>query len=1076
MSSDYAHTRSKQSYGRFTDRPPKHLSENRSQALKELLNTPQSKNKVEEEKIFFLLYLNYAVNNIVELTKISKDLLQEDKIHSELLMLDDAKIQALANFFWLFNVDDPQRDFPDYRKKAIMLAEKIYALRNLFAHPEKGGIDAFLVDRDFYVFLEGILLSSAQDHALSEGMKTDKLFKLKLVNKHLTDEDATKNPQKAYELTRKGIIFLTCLALYRDDAMEFCSLFEDMKLPTRCPSGLDPEECPGGSCKELNKNCNVAKAKALREMFTCFSCRKGRDVLDATNMNYMCFADIITYLNKVPTPALDYLTLEKERGFLQKLAEESTEIEENKEYKYSLHRRFKDRFLSFAAAYCEDFNLLPAMRFKRLDISEQIGRKRYCFGTENDNTNRMNRHYTISRNAIAFEFCPEEHYGPVKIGSLRSAVSEDEFKKLLIIGEKIGFENLNARIREYFTAYHRVLESLLNEADLNEVYLNKGTYFQDFCTVTGSLAGDLAENFELAPYFSANIARFFTGDDGQMGSEDMVDAIYNRYVTLGNQAREYIKNAEVLRDWRRLEPDPETGKRPSCKVKLGDGAMINRVFDLFNLYLPANRKFRQLPLGEQHNPGMRDHEFQLVHRAIGKYSLDQKGMTVLVKKIRPELEKVVDQLEAKANKWLNEEKKYLDKHPRYDRNGKPARASKTLFMLAAAAAELFEEFCAKKLDTLENMDPYSVSAAELRAECRKVGVRPGMPLDRESLIKSILNIDLEKWTHAYNYEAKAPYVNRKLEDTLHVAVGIPFPNGFAERLARANGQAAWAKGLFLENGKFDFGKAIRQRLSNELSLRDYYDVSPMIAFMKNGGSAQVPGLFDPEKEKLAAKMEGRTPREIVLSKGAVDKACRQIRSIELQDRLLLNMALKYRENYMKQGNGAFQEKARAARGTTIYTFFDTTATVGLEGGIKLQIYPNDLTRPAYSLIRSKTNAQAIAKAIDPARKEFTFYEMQEALRRIQSADRRKRLEIIPKLTEFEARVSLPALSYTKDQKQNQNRKLEYPYFKQAFRSLTEQQFDVLVDIRNAVYHNGIALDITEAMEILKSLLSQPKFR
>ena len=208
----------------------------------------------------------------------------------------------------------------------------------------------------------------------------------------------------------------------------------------------------------------------------------------------------------------------------------------------------------------------------------------------------------------------------------------------------------------------------------------------------------------------------------------------------------------------------------------------------------------------------------------------------------------------------------------------------------------------------------------------------------------------------------------------------------------------------------------------------------------------------------------------------MDKACRQIRSIELQDRLLLNMALKYRENYMKQGNGAFKEKARAARGTTIYTFFDTTATVELEGGIKLQIYPNDLTRPAYSLIRSKTNAQAIAKAIDPARKEFTFYEMQEALRRIQSADRRKRLEIIPKLTEFEARVSLPALSYTKDQKQNQNRKLEYPYFKQAFRSLTEQQFDVLVDIRNAVYHNGIALDITEAMEILKSLLSQPKFR
>lgn len=1065
---------SSQSRGTFTRRPTKTLPNSRSAALKELLNTPQNQNKVEEEKIFFLLYLNYAVNNIVGLTKISDELLQEDKIHSALLMLDDTKIQALANFFWLFNMDDPQRDFKDYRKKTIMLAEKIYALRNLFAHPESGGIDAFLVDRDFYVFVEGILLSYAQDYALAEGMKTDKLFKLKLVNKHLSDEESQKAPQKAYELTRKGLIFLTCLALYRDDAMEFCSLFEDMKLPEKCPGGLLPEDCPGKACKELAKNCNVAKAKALREMFTYFSCRKGRDVLDAENLSYMCFADIITYLNKVPVPAMDFLTLENERSFLKKLAEESTEIEENKEYKYSLHKRFKDRFLSFAAAYCEDFNLLPVLRFKRLDISEYIGRKRYCFGAENDNMNRMNRHYAISRNAIAFEFVPDNHYGAIKIGSLRSSISEDEFKKLLIIGEKIGFEQLNNKIKEYFTAYHRVFESLLNEEDPNDVYLNKGTYFQDFCTVTGTPAGELAENFDLTPYFSANIERFFTGEDGQMDNEDMVDALYNRYVTLGNRAGEFIKNAKLVRDWRRTAPDPKTGKRCPCKVKLGDAAMIHRVFDLFNLHLANDRKFRQLPLGEQHNSGTRDHEFQLVHRAIGKYSLDQAGMAVLVKRLRPELEPVLKQLEEYLGKWFREENAYLRKNPRYDKSGKPVRASKTLLMLAASAAELYKDFCGEEMKKLSDVDPYSISAAELKTKCYRVGIRPGMPLDRESLIKTILNIDLEKWTHAYDYQAKAPFVNRKLEDTLHVAVGIPFPNGFAERLALENQKAGWAKGLFLENGRFDFGSAVRRRLSGTVELRDYYDVTPMIAFMKNGGTAAVPGLFDPEKEAISAKMEGRVPRNIEVTKKTVDKACRKIRMIELQDRLLLNMALKYREQYMAQGNGAFQEQAKAARGTTIYTFFDTPATVVLEGGIKLLIYPNDLTRPAYSLIRSKANAAAIAAAIDPARKEFSFYEMQEKLRQIQAADRNKRLEIIPKLTAFEGQVSLPALNYTGDRKQN--RKLQFPYFKQVFRSLTEQQFDVLVDTRNAVYHNGIALNITEASNILKSLLKQPKLR
>ena len=143
----------------------------------------------------------------------------------------------------------------------------------------------------------------------------------------------------------------------------------------------------------------------------------------------------------------------------------------NKLYKYSLHRRFKDRFLSFAAAYCEDFNLLPALRFKRLDISEHIGRKRYSFGSENDNRNRMDRHYVIKNDAIAFEFIPTEHYGDIKISSLRGNISETLFKKLLYALLKWQPEKINAKISEYLTAYHKVLEKMLNTGIEDDFYL-----------------------------------------------------------------------------------------------------------------------------------------------------------------------------------------------------------------------------------------------------------------------------------------------------------------------------------------------------------------------------------------------------------------------------------------------------------------------------------------------------------------------------------------------------------------------------------------------------------------------------
>ena len=235
------------SYNKFSERKIKVLPDDIEKALADLCNTPQYRNKVNDEKKYFLLYLNFAVCNIQQIAQV--DVTDDKKIADAITQKGDGTIQKLANFLWLFNVDEPGRDFSDYKDITLKLVTKIFALRNLFAHPQGRDITPLLSDREFYIILEGIMLSYARDNALEQGMKTDKLFKLKLMNSHsdLKPSDVLFEKHKQYELTRKGIIFLTCMALYKDEAMEFCQMFVDMKLPQRCPAE-NTEECKNIAC------------------------------------------------------------------------------------------------------------------------------------------------------------------------------------------------------------------------------------------------------------------------------------------------------------------------------------------------------------------------------------------------------------------------------------------------------------------------------------------------------------------------------------------------------------------------------------------------------------------------------------------------------------------------------------------------------------------------------------------------------------------------------------------------------------------------------------------------------------
>ena len=1061
----------------FNLRPPKRLSEIKSKAISELLNTPQHKNKAEEEKSYFLLYLNYAVNHIQEIAKIHCN--NERNVRAELTQLKnaDAVIFRLANFLCLFRFNDVAKDFKDYKELTIILVEKIFALRNFFAHNDfEGNVDALLDNREFYVLLEGILLSEARSKVIADGFRADKLSKLKLMNRHQDKNALNFSSKKEYELTRKGIIFLTCLGLYRDEAMEFLQLFVDMRLPEKCPVGSDPEIC-SGNCSKAGDDakCNVAKAKALRELFSYFSCRKGRDVLNAADLDYMCFADILTYLNKAPAVSFDYLALAKENAMLRELEAQSTEIAENREHKYRVHRRFKNRFLSFSAAYCEDFALLPAIKFKRLDISDSPGRKRYIFGVENDNRNRMDRHYVIHDDSIQFEFVPENHYGNIKIKSLRSSICEDEFKKLLLIGEKVGYNFVNNKLNAYFTAYHKMLETIVNTDDPNDIYMED--VMEELKIISGIQSEDALSDDpnQLKRWLPVNLIRFFTQDDSAPSHKDLFDAVQKKLLAMQNHAEDFMCRMKKLQQWRRTRNDenkpPHPPKctypdvmNPPFSSSISDFDMVHWVFKYLNLYLTPDTRFRQLSRGEQHNPDTRDHEYQMVHAAIGKYSLDQKGMNSLIKKIRPELQEACKTLEDAVIPYLKNEAKYLRNNPRYLNNGKPAQAQKTLFMLAFAAAKLYKQFCDNKIEEMEQVtDIYAISVAQLRTDCRQYGIKTGMPLDRNSLIKTILRLDEQQWQNAFDYEnGKKRQQPRTLSDMEHIVSQIPIPKGFADQMMIEQRNKKFFGKFFRENGSFDFGCVFRTVLkcADNVTLRDYYDVSPMIAWSKE---RRMNSGLNPESDAIY------TP-------SAIDKAIRDIKKTEYQDKLLLTFALAYRKRALENNNG-ISFKSGTPKGTSIYHYFETPIFyTDPKSKVAVKLRPNELTRPSFWVICKAENFRAARKRLDPdaVKNELVFYDLLSALREIQAIDRNKRLEISPWIAKFDNCVVLPKLEYSGDKKAN--RDMEFPFYQKQFRKLTREQFDIIADARNAVYHDGIDLDITEALELLKSLFPQKAVR
>ena len=1075
------------------------LPEIKSLAIDKLFDAAD-KEKTEKyrnaELPLFQYYLNLAVTNIQLLGELSDRSFKEEDVERELNKKDDNVIEKLADFLWLFKLDSPGEDFgKDYRKYTVMLAKRIIMLRNFFCHPAVGDISPLIVDMEFYRFFAGWALGEARKKSLKNGVKSDRIFKMSVMNAQTIDgDDITRN---TYAFTRRGIIMLICMALYKDDATELCQAMHDMKLPK---DELEMDDTLSDEEKENTKK-KASVRKAYHLVMTYFSQKRSYNAVDFENRDFICFTDIVEYLNKVPSPSLYYLALNDERKMLAEKDEESTESEENRRFKYQLRERRKDRFLSFLAAYCEDFDLLPNIHFKRLDITPSIGRKRYRFGKENDNSVGQGRHYAIEKDAIRFEYRPTEHYGALHINSLRSSINATLLRHFLLASFADQLKNFkpSAVLDSYFSAYHKVLEKMLNEPECD--FIDRKSYLPELRTITGASEGELMDNdsflARMSPFFPENITRFFIPKDNIPDDSVLTERLRNALKSEIDHDTNFIDRMDRAQAWFERYKDTDREKRPKKpqEFKFNDNHFISKVFGLLNLYLPDDRKFRQLPRGKQHR-GSLDFEYQTLHAVIGRFASDQQALwdylkgektiyryegkkkyldhtvPVIDSKCRPQLFDVADKLRELTKEFYSREKRELEKHPCIGSNGNMIRPRYSLQMLARAAIMLHCDFCKRRLEQL------NAKAAELnlKEECRRFGIRLGLPLSREAIIKTILHVDEARWTNAFNYKTQKKWENRSLMDTGHVVTQIPLPNVYISNCLARKYKKDMAS-FFLKDGSFDFNRLSRKYFMKNapLTLRRYYDVAPLIGLVKDGnvtGTAWEPSLLEkyPKPDEMPSKND-------------IDKAIRQIKDIHNQDLLLLEIVLKYHQRYAeheqstkKLGSISFDNKTE-----TIYEYFSKEDTIELTDrktgrSLRVKLCPNDRLRAVYTQIqdnigilycrltekkRSQSKLSESESRPDCSSTEeerlppFEFSELFEELKKQQAKDRCVKIKYFSKIMKLESLVEEPDLSHLpKEEREQELFKLYLRRTEGKKKKMTLDEFRSLIEFRNNVYHKG----------------------
>jgi hypothetical protein len=137
----------------------------KSLRIKGLIRNPQTRKETNvDETAQFTTYLTLALQNLSDI--IGKDISRmRQSAAVENTLVRSGKLWEVASFLWLHRVDQPKRDFDrltkearekgeeaDYLKFTKAIVVKLWELRNMFVHSERGrSAKVLVVNKQFYL-------------------------------------------------------------------------------------------------------------------------------------------------------------------------------------------------------------------------------------------------------------------------------------------------------------------------------------------------------------------------------------------------------------------------------------------------------------------------------------------------------------------------------------------------------------------------------------------------------------------------------------------------------------------------------------------------------------------------------------------------------------------------------------------------------------------------------------------------------------------------------------------------------------------------------------------------------------
>lgn len=855
----------------------------------------------DKTKAAIAIYANIALENVWRKAEVGDD--SENTIRS-MISENPEKLRRLAHFIWTFRDETPQKNYSDEELGEFvgLFVEKLKEIRNVFSHYSTDkGIDEVLNfgDKDskfyqLYVLLQGVLYESAvfgKFHDAKGRIWEEKLFSYSKGNR---------------VIKKDGVIFLICCALFKDEAEEFIKRLPDRNFNLK-----------------YNEELRFENADARKACLSYYSLK--RSFADRLQINtdekayhrQLNFAEIIGYLNKVPTECLQNLPLAEDRQLLEK--EKNTALAngaQDAETRFVQVERKREKFISFALRGIEDFNLIPELRFKRRDFSP--GRRtEFSYGVSLGEYSREVK-YAVNPDKVDFEFLPENHHEntAIKIKSLHASMPPKEFERMfwfLLTQDEKKSGILRSEIRSYLSAYHRLYERILS---LDDEALKCGLLPEDYQEELESICGESVEKLFAGspePHAGSFIRKTKSILPKTIAGlfETELPPESDKKLLLRKNIEKAIRQAEALKN--RIEKDEAT-----------DSEKVRSVFLYFNYLLDDDEKFRQLPRGEQHR-GPEDYEYQYVQKLVALYKLQKDKKTK----------------RTYSNLWDY----FEENRPEFGAKLKSLRFANNLRNLALQALREYTSRCSLLLTQIDSMSPPKIDC-----HCRKFKVRRAVyPCTHAVLMNAILGIREGKnlWP-GFQTRQELGYTPSSREFNGFAASQIPLPNGIVERAFKQ----AFPKGdmQLATHMKFDLEK-------NRLALRNFYDCSNLKAWLEKK-----------EKRSSFQAVNGKT-----ISYSEADNLLHKIKGIFARDSLLLHLLKKYLEN------GFLNTKNKNTKIASIWNFFQEEIQISVKAkGIrnaKIKTPFRNLARADFSSVASSLGglfSLGIVKPILGTNNVFSF--------------------------------------------------------------------------------------------------------